>query len=81
MIQQVCSVFDAKSGIYSKPMFFVTKGVAVRSFTDEVNRKESDLGAHPEDFQLLSLGTFDDQSGSFTQDKVVSLALASAVKV
>lgn len=81
MLHRVVSVFDTKSKIFSKPMLFVTDGVALRSFSDEVNRKDSDLGAHVDDFQLFLLGTFDDQTGMYTQDKVEILALASSVKV
>lgn len=52
--------FDSKGGFYSKPMFTRSKGEAIRSFSDEVNREDSYLAAHPEDFTLFELGIFDD---------------------
>lgn len=60
-------VKDRAIDAYGNPMFMQTKGQAVRTFTDEVNRenKESNLYLHPDDFDLYFLGTYDSQSGSF----------------
>ena len=83
MLLQVCAVRDAKTEVFSQPMFFVTKGVAIRSFHDEVNRAGSDIQKHAEDFAMFSLGVFDDQKGSFTslpQPEQIALAL-DCVKV
>lgn len=48
-------------------MFLITEGQALRSFTDEVNRKDENnsLNKHPEDFELYALGIFDTQTGLF----------------
>lgn len=75
----VLSVYDAVAGIYGRPFFSTAKGVAVRDFTDEVNRPAEDnmLYKHPSDFSLYHLGFFDDKSGSFdlvTPTKIVSAA-------
>lgn len=78
MLMQVCSVRDSKTEVFSHPMFFVTRGVAIRSFHDEVNRAGSDLEKHAEDFAMFCLGIFDDQKGSFTclpQPEQIALAL------
>jgi len=42
-------------------------GVAIRSFTDEVNREDKDnqLFNHPDDFDLYELGVFDDSLGRY----------------
>lgn len=64
----VCvAVFDSASQAYGRPFFVQSRGVAVRSFTDEVRRVDpnNDLNKHPEDFTLVHLGTFDDSNGSF----------------
>ena len=68
MLLQVMSVRDAKTTVFSQPMFFVTKGVAIRSFHDEVNRIGSDIQKHAEDYSMWFLGVFDDQSSCFTQN-------------
>lgn len=64
----VCSVFDVAAGVYSRPFFVASKGLAIRSFQDEVSRKADDnpMSAHPADFKLFYLGTFDDLTGKFT---------------
>jgi hypothetical protein len=59
-------------------MFVPSVGVAIRSFSDEVNRKdpENQLHNHPDDFDLYELGEFDDNTGLFAlheQPKLLSL--------
>lgn len=63
----VVSVFDVAAGVYSRPSFMGSKGLAVRSFQDECRRVAPDnqLNAHPEDFNLFLLGSFDDVLGQF----------------
>ena len=65
-----CSVFDAAIGSYGRPFFVQTKGVAVRSFMDEVGRPSdpsapNTLSAHPDDFALFAVGFFDEETGQF----------------
>lgn len=66
MLLQVVCVRDAKTTVFSHPLFFVTKGAAIRSFYDEVQRQGSDIQMHAEDYSMWFLGVFDDQSGCFT---------------
>lgn len=63
----VCSVFDSALGAYSRPFFVPSTGMAVRSFSDEVNRPGEDnpMFAHSEDFVLFQLAQFDDFDGTF----------------
>jgi len=67
MKQVVCAVFDSAAGVYGRPIFVASRGVALRSFTDEVNRRtpENPMSEHPEDFSLFLLAEFDDNSGEF----------------
>jgi len=74
----LCSVKDRAADAYGRPMFVPSTGVAIRSFSDEVNRAEADnqLYNHPDDFDLYEFGTFDDNSGIFDiyeQPKLLSL--------
>lgn len=59
------SVRDAKSEVWQPPIFVRTKAEAVRSFVDEVNSdvSKSAIAAHPEDYTLFYLGTFDQLTG------------------
>ncbi len=74
----LCSVKDRAADAYGRPMFVPSVGVAIRSFSDEVNRKDSEnqLFNHPDDFDLYELGEFDDNTGLFVlheQPKLLSL--------
>lgn len=64
----VCAVFDRAVQAFARPIFVPHQNVAVRSFTDEVNRKAEDNGInnHPEDFELHALAVFEEETGSFT---------------
>ena len=64
-ILTIVSVRDRAVDSYNRPFYVPTLGAAIRSFTDEVNRKESEMQAHPEDYDLYEMGTFDDQTGTF----------------
>lgn len=68
MIHVVCSVHDRAAQAFGRPFFVANQGLALRSFTDEVNRKAEDnqLFNHPDDFDLYELGTWDDSNGSYS---------------
>lgn len=63
----VCAVRDSAVQAFARPIFVPAIGLAVRSFTDEVNRKSADnsLNQHPEDFELFVLCSFVEESGVF----------------
>lgn len=67
MIKFVCSVFDRAAQVYSAPFYVPHRNVAIRDFTDEVNRVASDnvLNRHPDDYDLYLLCVFDDSLGNF----------------
>jgi len=64
MLMVVVSIRDAKSKLFSQPMFFTTAAVAVRAFGDAC-KGESDYARHPEDYSLWLLGSFEDTTGRF----------------
>lgn len=68
MLRVVVSVFDSASQMYGQPVFSPSRGVAIRSFSDEVNRTGADnaLNGHPEDFTLFQLAEFHEETGIFT---------------
>lgn len=65
MQQVIISVKDTAAQAFGRPIFVPTTAVAVRSFRDEVNRKDStdDMSRHPDDFELYEIGSFDDSNG------------------
>ena len=67
MVSVIVSVKDSAAEAYGRPMYLQSLGVAIRSFTDEVNREDKDnqLFNHPDDFDLYELGVFDDSLGRY----------------
>ena len=80
----LCSVKDRAADAYGRPMFVPSTGVAIRSFSDEINRQdaENQLYNHPDDFDLFEFGEFDDNNGKFTiYDEPKLLSLGKQVKI
>ena len=75
------SVFDRASKTYGRVVQVASKGVALRSFTDEVNRAaaDNDLNRHPDDFDLCIVGSFDDSTGDLAPTQVESFVRAKDV--
>ena len=75
--QEVYSILDIKSGIYSRPMFVLKKGMMLREFQDIANDKNHPIGKHPEDYCLYYIGQYDDEKGVLIPaDKHASLGKA-----
>jgi len=84
MINIICSVKDRAADAFGRPLFVPSVGLAIRSFSDEVNRQADDnqMFHHSDDFDLFELGTFDDNTGiieCYSQPKL--LTLGKSVKV
>lgn len=61
---EIYAVRDKAVDAFVQPLFFRSKGEALRSFLDAV--KSNDMfKAHPEDYDFYSLGTYDDNTGEF----------------
>ena len=57
------SVYDAKAKAYLPPFILPEIGQATRTFGDCVNNKEHQFGAHPSDYSMFKIGTYDDAKG------------------
>lgn len=57
------SVRDSAMDAFAAPFTVRAIGQAIRSFSDEVNRPESPMFAHPSDYELFHVGTFDEETG------------------
>lgn len=76
----VCAVRDSKLDAFMQPFFVKSIGVAVRSFADEVNRKDSPMFQHPEDYELYHIGYYFEDTGLLGPlDIPKSIVLASTV--
>lgn len=82
MIQGVFAVEDVKSGLF-RAFFADTKVDAIRSFVDLANDGQSVPCKYPDDFRLVHLGSFDNNTGVLMANeggKGVSLGFASEFK-
>lgn len=57
------AVYDSKAAVFTAPVFVLSEAQAARSFGDSVNSGKSDYSAHPEDYTLFAVGSFDDSTG------------------
>lgn len=62
----VCVIRDLKAESFGLPCVFDGPRQAVRSFCDLLDDKETLVGKHPTDFQLLHVGDWDDVEGVLT---------------
>lgn len=71
MITQVVAIKDRALDAFMNPFHAQTLGQAIRSFSDEINRKAQDnnMNQHPEDYDLYHLGAFDNTTGRFTNEE------------
>lgn len=75
------SVRDSALNAYLRPFCVPAVGAAVRGFTDEVNRGDSEMHKHPEDYELFQVGEFDEESGMIASCVAVSVIRARDVKL
>lgn len=83
MILQIICVRDRAVDAFGQPNFVLSIGGATRSFTDEVNRADTNnsMYKHPDDFELYHLGSYDDGPAAFDLlDKPRLLMVAKDVK-
>ncbi|QXP08213.1 MAG: nonstructural protein [Arizlama microvirus] len=75
------AIHDKRAETYYNVMAMPTDAHAVRSFTQEVNREapENMLNQYPDDFQIVKVGTFDEETGEITPEHTM-LMEASAAK-
>lgn len=79
----VVSVMDRAMEAYTRPVFVPAIGIAVRSFTDEINREGGEMYGHPGDYDLYLLSEFDEVTGLFVplEGGIRRLARGDEVKV
>lgn len=60
------AVHDAKAESFIQPMFFLTRGQAMRAFLDALEDEKHEFHKHAEDYTLFEIGVFDQASGMLT---------------
>lgn len=80
----VVAVFDRAAQAFSRPFFCPSLGLAIRSFSDEVNRDSADnpMFKHADDYDLFHIGGFDDSTGELSKcTSPMSICIGKQVKV
>ncbi len=72
----IYSVFDCAAAAYMRPFFAQSDAEALRSFTDISIDADHPIGAHPEDYSLHRIGTYNDQTAVITPEDKQCLATA-----
>lgn len=73
----IYSIYDSKVKFYDRPLFMRNRGEALREWGKAANDEKTTISAHPNDFALMEIGEFDDQTGQITPIAVPeSLGLA-----
>lgn len=69
MSMHLVSVYDLATETYARPFVVAHPAQAVRSFGEEANNAESEICKHAKDYELWSLGQFDDQTGQIVPSR------------
>lgn len=80
MIHETFAVYDSKAGAFLPPFILPRVEMAQRVFSDCVNSDQHQFAAHPDDYTLFQLGSFDDESGKFTPRKNGKLSLGNGIE-
>lgn len=80
MIVSVFTIYDNKALTFGSPFTFAHAGQALRAFQDVANDPNSMISRHPNDYSLIRIGTFDEDTGVMTSEPHQSFGPASQFK-
>lgn len=63
MIHKIFAVRDQKAAAFLPPFVLPTEGMAIRTFNDLCVAEDHSFSKHPEDYALVTFGTWDDDTG------------------
>lgn len=66
MIRNIYSMYDSAIKAYMQPIFAESTGGLLRQLTDILKDREHAFSKHPEDYTLFQLGTYDENTATFT---------------
>lgn len=71
------AIYDSVAATYAPPFIQTNDRLAERSFRDLVNDPASRVNKNPGDYSLVTLGTFDDETGELEKLPTVRLFIGS----
>lgn len=86
MIRNLYAIFDTCSGVYDGPAPGTNDETMIRSFTDLALNADHPIGRHPEHYNLIKVGRWDDATGEVVDFQNTTLrtgleAVAQARKI
>ncbi|WNK14562.1 MAG: nonstructural protein [Microvirus sp.] len=79
MILNAYSVLDTKTGIYNLPFFMQLDVQALRAVADLGRNTDTTVGRYPNDYVLVRIGQYDDNTGSMEPHPPVNMGVISAI--
>ncbi len=70
---QIFTIRDSKAEAYLQPFYAMNVGLAVRMITESAQDQGTMLYKYPSDFELFSIGSFDEHTGIITGSPHVSI--------
>lgn len=77
---KIFSVHDSKAEAYLTPIYFKTKGEAIRAFETACKDQNTNFAKYPSDYTLVEIGEFDESTSSILNTPPIILANASEFK-
>lgn len=63
MKQKILAVKDRAIDAFLQPFFTPALGAGIRAFQDEINRADSPMHNHPDDYDLYYIGEYETTTG------------------
>lgn len=70
MKHRMFSIKDTKADVYNKPFYLINEKLVERVAADLLRDKSSEISRHPDDFIMFDLGSYDDNTGTFTLNEL-----------
>lgn len=71
---------DTRTEAFHRPFFLQNRAVLERAIHDALSDENNMICLHPEDYQIYSLGTYDERTGEITPTPATHLFNAIDVK-
>lgn len=79
MFMQAYSFLDTKTGLYSLPFFMGGPELACRAAFELASDGSTTIGKYPDDFVLVNIGEFDDNTARLIAVPPVSMGNVAAI--
>ena len=73
MIRNLYAIFDTCSGVYDGPAPGTNDETMIRSFTDLAVNADHPIGKHPEHYNLIKVGSWNDATGEIVDFQNMTL--------